>query len=115
MDNPQSSNSQNMLTFKKLKVEIFNSDIWFYRGKYKDFLELLDKENKTISGDYEDCDGLTFNYGSLQVIWVDQQASLAIKMHEYLHAVLNICDEHGLDRNDDELLCYLLEFLVKSL
>ena len=104
-----------MLTFKKLKVETFNSDVWFYRGKYEDFLELLEKEKKTVTGSYEDCDGLTFNFGSLQVIWVDQHASLAVKMHEYLHAILNICDEHGLDRNDDELLCYMLEFLVKSL
>lgn len=101
---------------KRLEIPIFNSVVYFYRGKLEDFRDLLLKEKlPEISLNQDNADGLSFDFGCYQAVWVDQNASAATKVHELLHAVLNICDNHGIDRDDDEVLCYLLEYLVKNL
>lgn len=120
MDKMQSTNSQITLTtkeWKKVEIPLFNSVVYFYRGDYDDFIKIAKDNNFTI--DFENtsstADGLSFNFEGEQLIWVNTNASSAVKIHELLHAVLNICDSRGIDRKDDEVLCYMLEYLVKSL
>lgn len=120
MDKMQSTKSQTMLTtneLKKVEIPVFNSVVYFYRGNYQDFIKIT-KENK-FDIDFDNtsstADGLSFDFEGVQLIWIDTNASQAVKVHEILHAVLNICSSRGIDREDDEVLCYLLEYLVKSL
>jgi len=99
-----------------VEIPLFNSAVYFYRGTYNDFIKLAEENGfKTEWQNVEDADGLSFDFGSNQLIWVDTNASNAVKIHEFLHAVLNICSSRGIDREDDEVLCYMLEYLVKSL
>ena len=94
---------------------MFNSVVYFYRGELSDFHNLLLKKGFDISTEQESADGLCFDFGSIQAVWIETSASTAVKAHELLHVVLNICDNQGIDRNDDEVLCYMLEYLLKSL
>lgn len=120
MDKMQSTNSPTTLTtkeWKKVEIPLFNSVVYFYRGDYDDFIKIT-KENK-FNIDFDNtsstADGISFDFEGVQLIWVDTNTSQAVKVHEILHAVLNICDSRGIDRKDDEVLCYMLEYLVKSL
>lgn len=120
MDKMQSTNSPTTLTtkeWKKVEIPLFNSVVYFYRGEYDDFIKIAKDNNFII--DFENtsstADGLSFNFDGEQLIWVHTNAPSAVKIHELLHAVLNICDSRGIDRKDDEVLCYMLEYLVKSL
>lgn len=120
VDKMQSTNSQTTLTtkeWKKVEIPLFNSVVYFYRGDYDDFIKIAKDNNFTI--DFENtsstADGLSFNFDGEQLIWVHTNAPSAVKIHELLHAVLNICDSRGINRKDDEVLCYMLEYLVKSL
>ena len=116
----QSINSQimsitNELKLKKVEILIFNSKILFYRGEFNDFQNLVAKEGFDISFEEDNSDGLSFDFEGYQLIWVAQNAPKHVVIHECLHAVLNICTSRGIDRNDDEVLCYMLEYLVKNL
>lgn len=83
---------------------------------YNDFVKLAEKNGFKIDWqEVNNIDGLSFDFDSTQLVWVDTNASNAVKIHELLHAVLNICSSRGIDREDDEVLCYMLEYLVKSL
>lgn len=120
MDKMQSTKSQTTLIsneWKKVEIPVFNSVVYFYRGDYQDFIKIA-KENK-FNIDFENTsstsDGLSVDFEGVQLIWVHPNASNAVKIHELLHAVLNICSSRGIDREDDEVLCYMLEYLVKSL
>lgn len=95
---------------------MFNSQVLFYRGEFEDFKELLRKEGfgETLTEQFL-ADGLTFDFDLTQAIWINSNASNSVKIHELLHAVLNICSVVGIDRNDDEVLCYMLEYLYKSI
>lgn len=115
----QSTNSQTTLTSKKLKkleIPLFNCIVYYYRGELTDFIDLFKKEGFDVSEeDTIGADGLAFNFSSTQAIWVETNAPKHVVAHECLHAVLNICDSRGIDRNDDEVLCYMLEYLMKNL
>lgn len=120
MDKMQSTKSPTTLIsneWKKVEIPLFNSVVYFYRGDYDDFIKIAKDNNFNI--DFENtsssADGLSFNFDGEQLIWVRTNAPSAVKIHELLHAVLNICDSRGIDRKDDEVLCYMLEYLVKSL
>ena len=120
MDKMQSTKSPTTLIsneLKKVEIPVFNSIVYFYRGNYDDFIKVTKDNNFNI--DFENtssaADGLSFDFEGVQLIWVDTNASNAVKIHELLHAVLNICDSRGINRKDDEVLCYMLEYLVKSL
>lgn len=105
----------NELKLKKLEIPIFNSRIIFYRGELTDFQKLLLNEGFDISTEQENADGLSFDFEGTQLIWVSQNAPKYVVIHECLHAVLNICASRGISRDDDEVLCYMLEYLVKNL
>ena len=47
------------------------------------------------------------------VMWLSEKNHSYIA-HECLHATLYVADTVGLDRNDDEALCYLHGFFVKK-
>ena len=78
-------------------------------------LTLLNNDKELWIRERATANGLSFNFDGEQLIWVHTNAPSAVKIHELLHAVLNICDFRGIDRKDDEVLCYMLEYLVKSL
>ena len=120
MDKMQSTKSQTTLIsneLKKVEIPVFNSVVYFYRGSYDDFIKVAKDNNFNI--DFENtsstADGLSFDFDGEQLIWIDTNAPNAVKIHELLHAVLNICDSRRINRKDDEVLCYMLEYLVKSL
>lgn len=95
---------------------MLKTKVYFYKGKFSDFQNLMESEGySTESLEDSGIDGLCFDFGGIQAIWISQNASSEVKAHECLHAVLNICSNRGLDRNDDELLCYMLEHLFVSL
>lgn len=93
---------------------MFKTKVYFYRGKFSDFESLLSDEGY-VAEYQEGSDGLCFDFNGIQAIWISQEASTSVKVHECLHAVLNICSDYDLNRNDDELLCYMLEYLFTSL
>lgn len=94
---------------------MFKSKIYYYKGKFSDFESLLGIEGYSIESNVENADGLCYDLEGVQAIWLAPEASISVKVHECLHAVLNICANYGFSRSDDELLCYMLEYLIKSL
>ena len=98
-----------------MEIPIFNSVVWFYRGNLQDFHDLISKEGFEISTEQDNADGLSFDFDGDQLIWIETNAPRSVVVHECLHAVLNICDSRGIGRDNDEVLCYMLEYLIKSL
>ena len=71
MDKMQSTKSQTTLIFnelKKVEIPLFNSVVYFYRGKLSDFHDLLLKVGLDISTEQEGADGLCFDFGSVQAV-----------------------------------------------
>lgn len=98
-----------------LEIPMFKSKIYYYKGKFSDFEKLLNIEGYSIDPHVGDAEGLCFDFDGVQAIWISSEASIPVKVHECLHAVLNICTNYGFNKEDDELLCYMLEYLIKSL
>jgi len=61
-----------------------------------------------------DLSGLSFDVDGDMYVWINSlDVNVYVIMHELLHTVYAICNKVGIDITDQEVICYLQEYLFE--
>lgn len=103
--------------WKKIHLDLYKSTILLFRGSIDDFIELTKQTeycNRIIPPEPDD-EAATWDFGCTQIIYLSEDTEQGTIVHECLHVVFNLCRYLGIDKNDEEALCYMLEYIVDSM
>ena len=104
-----------MLLTHKINIPIYNQHVWIIVG---DPYEAQDYLRDCYCGDYSfdpnSTNAICLHSGTVSWIWLAQDVTFAILVHELSHAVFDLMNDLGLDKSDQEAFCYLLEYLINE-
>lgn len=100
------------LKIKQIDIPVYKAKIYICTGDYDDYCDYI-SEIKNVSredlcayGSLAQCN----DFGLSQYCWIGNSADIAIVVHELSHAIFGIMKYLGLDINDEEVFCYMLEY-----
>lgn len=104
------------------EIPIYNQVFDFIYSSYEELEDYISqKESVTfdqigLSKDKGLIDGVTLTIGGTIYVWFsDTEATLETAIHEIGHLVYELASQIGLDINDQEAICYLQEYLFKTI
>lgn len=103
------------MRLKKIEIPIFKVNVILLDGEIEDAIAYIeaDTNQKLDAKDLEDADALTFFHRGFAYVCWEKNIRYETLAHEALHVVLDACKWLGIN-NDDEVLCYLLEYILQE-
>lgn len=108
------SKSKKKITEYSLLLPIFNQKIKILIGCKTALETKLDKEDLVLEN-LDTADACCFSLDEIMYIWFETNPKISIVAHEAAHATFAIMSSYGLDIKDQEVFCYILEFLVDNI
>lgn len=108
------SKSNKKITKYSFEVPIFNQKFKIIIGKNQDVKSLFEQED-VILEDFDNADAACFGIDNLIYLWFEPNPTFSVVVHESAHAVFALIRSRGLDIKDEEVFCYLHEFIVDSI
>ena len=104
-----------MIQRHKIKIPIFERDVWILLGDRDDVSDYLSDINMAPFEIKSKWDGVCFDYLGNGYIWFDiKYISVPIIVHELGHATFDLMLDFGLEITDQEAFCYIQQYLMKE-
>ena len=104
-----------MLLTHKIKIPIYEQSVYLLIG---DPYEVQDYLRYTESGDFSfdvpTTDAICLHRGTTSWIWMKEDCTVDVLIHELCHAAFDLMEDVGLDKSDQEAFCYLIQYLVNE-
>ena len=94
-------------------VPIFNQNINIIIGKHNKVKSWLRSQDVKLN-DFDSADAACFGVCDSIYLWFEPNPTIDIVAHEVAHSVFAIMKSRGLDIEDEELFCYLQEFIINN-
>lgn len=101
------------ITENSFIVPIFNQKIVIITGNWRDVKSWFNRNNVSFECN-SNADGACFGIDDKIYIWFEPNPTINIVVHEIAHSVFAIMESRGLDIEDEELFCYLQEFIIDN-
>ncbi len=102
------------ITEYSFKVPIFNQKIKILCGT-RNALEYKFSKDDIKLDNIDIADGGCFGLNEYIYIWFEKNPTIPIIVHESGHCVYAIMKTYGLNIEDEELFCYLQEFIIYNI
>ena len=102
------------ITEYSFRIPIFNQKIKVLIGK-RSSIEKLFSENDIVLDNLNNADAACFGIDNYLYLWFESNPNLSVMCHEVGHCVYAIIKSRGLDIEDEELFCYLQEFIIDNI
>ena len=102
------------VTTYDLFVPIFNQNITILVGSRAD-IENWFENNEIFTQLSPHADAACLGFDGELYIWFNNKPQLSTVIHEVAHSVFNIIKTRGLDMEDEEVFCYLQEFIIEQI
>jgi hypothetical protein len=105
-----------MLLIHKIKVPIYNQDIWIFVGDPYEFQNYLyDIENvQNVEFNPHFANAICLHKDCRSWIWLREDSTIGDLTHELCHAVFDLMEDVGLNNSDQEAFCYLIQYLINE-
>ena len=105
--------NQQELKIRPFKIPIFNRTVILLIGDQEAADNLINTVECTSIDDFE-CNGYVWQPRDDIYIFYPPNAELKVKCHEILHVCYKICKISGVDVADEEVMCYLFEYILEQ-
>ena len=102
------------VTSYNLFVPIFNQNIIVLIG-YRADIETWFEDKNVFTELSPNADAACLGFDGELYIWLTPKPQLSTVIHEVAHSVFNIIKTRGLDMEDEEVFCYLQEFIIEQI
>lgn len=94
-------------------IPIFNQKVEIFIGPLKNVQSLWDKEDYFLDIP-DNADGACFGLNDCIGLWFEANPKISIIVHECCHVVYEVMRSRGLNMEDEEMFCYLQEYIVDN-
>jgi hypothetical protein len=108
------SKSDKKITKYSFEIPIFNQKFKIIIGNNKNVKSWFEQRDIVLE-DFDSADAACFGIDNLIYIWFEPNPTISVISHESAHAVFALMRSRGLDIKDEEVFCYLLEFIIDSI
>lgn len=107
------SKSDKKITKYSFETPIFNQKFKIIIGNNREVKSWFEQEDVVLE-DFDNADAACFGIDNLIYLWFEPNPTISIIAHESAHAVFALMRSRGLDIKDEEVFCYLLEFIIDN-